>query len=116
MEKRKGLSEHPFGTIKRALNGSYFLTRGKKHVEAEAAMLCLAYNIRHAVKRIGVSELLKAIRAFARIRYLFTILGLIFSLIHPRKAFKTPYYIAEWLFSESVVEIPKKAIFQPLAA
>lgn len=116
MEKRKGLSEHPFGTIKRALNGSYFLTRGKKHVEAEAAMLCLAYNIRHAVKRIGVPELLIAIRAVAHIRYLFTILGLIFSLIHPRKVFKTSYYFAEWLFSESVVENPKKNIFQPLAA
>ena len=69
MEKRKGLSEHPFGTIKRALNGSYFLTRGKKHVEAETAMLCLAYNIRHAVKRIGVPELLKAICVFARTRF-----------------------------------------------
>ena len=114
MEKRKGLSEHPFGTIKRALNGSYFLTRRIEHVKAEIAMLCLAYNLRHAINTIGVPELLKAIRAFAHTRFLFTIWGLFLSFIHPQKTVKQPYHISEWLFSGSVEGIPKQAIFYPL--
>lgn len=111
MDKRKELSEHPFGTIKRTFNGSYYLTRGKKLVEAETAMLCLAYNIRHAVKTIGVPELLKAIRAFARKRVLFSFWGLFFGFMHPRKTVKRAYHMVEWLFSDATLEIPEKAIF-----
>ena len=39
MAERFSLSEHPFGTIKRTLNGYYFLLRNKTKVNAEFALL-----------------------------------------------------------------------------
>ncbi|MFI3177665.1 MAG: hypothetical protein R3Y67_09290 [Eubacteriales bacterium] len=33
MAQRMCISEHPFGTIKRAMGASYFLLKGKKKVE-----------------------------------------------------------------------------------
>ena len=92
MGKRKELSEHPFGTLKRSLNGSYFLTRGQKHVEAEVAMLCLAYNIRHAINRIGVPELLRKIRALARALILFFISLILSNLIRVQKVFQASFH------------------------
>lgn len=116
MKQRKCLSEHPFGTIKRAFNGSYFLTRGKRKVAAETALLCLAYNIRHAIKRIGVPELLKAVRAFARMRFLLLFWGLFFDFIHPRKAVMPTYRMVGRLLSDARKDISKKSYFLSLAA
>ena len=39
------LSEHPFGTIKRAMGVTYFLLKGKRMVAGEFALWCLAYNL-----------------------------------------------------------------------
>lgn len=57
MEQRKCLSEHPFGTIKRALNYYYFLLKSKVKVEAEMALFCLSYNMRRAITMCGVQKL-----------------------------------------------------------
>lgn len=39
------LSEHPFGTIKRAMGAAYFLPKGiRKVVGGEFALFCLGYN------------------------------------------------------------------------
>jgi transposase len=46
MNKRKELSEHPFGTIKRWINGGYFLLKGLEGVRAEFSLAALAYNIK----------------------------------------------------------------------
>ena len=46
MAKRKELSEHPFGSIKRWINGGYFLLKGAAGVQAEAHLAGLAYNIK----------------------------------------------------------------------
>jgi transposase len=46
MAKRKELSEHPFGSIKRWINGGYFLLKGLAGVQAEAHLAALAYNIK----------------------------------------------------------------------
>ena len=48
MENRKCLSEHPFGTIKRALGQYYFLLKGFAKVKAEMGLFCLSYNLRRA--------------------------------------------------------------------
>ena len=61
MAQRMCLSEHPFGTIKRSMNGSYFLLRGKQKVEGEFALLALAYNIRRAKNQFGTQKLLELI-------------------------------------------------------
>lgn len=57
MEQRKCLSEHPFGTIKRTLGSYYFLLKSKVKVEAEMALICMAYNIRRAITMLGVPQL-----------------------------------------------------------
>jgi len=58
MGQRMCLSEHPFGTIKRAMNGDYFLLQGKQNVEGEFALLALGYNIRRAINHFGFDKLM----------------------------------------------------------
>ena len=57
--ERMCLSEHPFGTIKRAMGFSYFLLRGLKKVTGEFALMCLGYNIKRAKKLLGFEKMLK---------------------------------------------------------
>lgn len=46
MAKRKAMAEHPFGSIKRWINGGYFLLKGLDGVRAEFSLAALAYNIK----------------------------------------------------------------------
>ena len=62
MDNRKCLSEHPFGTIKRALGQYYFLLKGFAKVKAEMSLFCLSYNLRRAINIVGVPALLAALR------------------------------------------------------
>jgi transposase len=62
MDQRKCLSEHPFGTVKRALNGGYFLTCGNRKVTGEIALSFLAYNIKRAIGYYGFDEILRKLR------------------------------------------------------
>lgn len=62
MDNRKCLSEHPFGTIKRALGQSYFLLKGFAKVTAEMGLFCLSYNLRRAINMKGVPTLLAALQ------------------------------------------------------
>ena len=62
MNNRKCLSEHPFGTIKRALGQYYFLLKGKLKVTAEMGLFCLSYNLRRAISIMGVPELVTSLR------------------------------------------------------
>lgn len=48
MEQRMCISEHPFGTIKRALNGAYFLLKSKRKVGGEFALMAMEYNLSRA--------------------------------------------------------------------
>lgn len=45
-KRRRELAEHPFGSIKRWINGGYFLLKGLDGVRAEFSLAALAYNIR----------------------------------------------------------------------
>lgn len=62
MENRKCLSEHPFGTIKRALGQYFFLLKGFAKVEAEMSLFCLSYNLRRAINMIGVPALVASLQ------------------------------------------------------
>lgn len=62
MDKRKCLSEHPFGTMKRALGQYYFLLKGFAKVTAEMSLFCLSYNLRRAINLKGVPALVAALR------------------------------------------------------
>ncbi len=55
---RKQLVEHPFGTIKRALGFTYFLTRGTESVRTESLMHFLVYNMKRAINIVGAKEII----------------------------------------------------------
>jgi transposase len=58
---RKTLAEHPFGTIKRHMDQGYFLMRGLPNVGAEMSLTVLAYNIKRAVRILGVQKMVQAL-------------------------------------------------------
>lgn len=53
------MSEHPFGTIKRAMGAAYFLLRGLEKVEGEFALFCLGYNIERAKNLLGFNKMME---------------------------------------------------------
>lgn len=63
MVQRKSLVEHPFGTIKRWHDASYFLLRGLAKVRGEFSLMGLAYNLTRAINVLGVPTLLAALLA-----------------------------------------------------
>lgn len=62
VKERKSLVEHPFGTMKRAMDQGYFLTRRLCNVRAEMSLTILAYNIKRALKLKGTQELMAALQ------------------------------------------------------
>lgn len=62
-KQRSQIVEHPFGTIKRTFGYSYFLGKGLDSVNAEAALICVAYNFKRLIKIKKVSEIVKLLTA-----------------------------------------------------
>lgn len=63
VRQRKCIVEHVFGTVKRNLDTSYLLLKGKKKVEGEISLAFLALNIKRAINIIGTKRLIAAIKA-----------------------------------------------------
>jgi transposase len=61
MKQRQRIVEHPFGTIKRAMNQGYFLMRGLKKVGAEMSLTVLSYNIKRTINIVGVKKMIEAV-------------------------------------------------------
>jgi transposase len=68
MKLRKRLAEHPFGTIKHHWDQGHFpwpgqcrLTRKLPNVRAEMSLTILAYNIKRAIKVLGVQRMIEAL-------------------------------------------------------
>ena len=59
---RRNTVEHPFGTIKHAMNQGHFLMKGLRQVRAEFSLSTLAYNLLRAVNIVGVKALVEALR------------------------------------------------------
>lgn len=59
--QRKVLAEHPFGTMKRAMDQGYFLLRGLPKVRGEFSLTVLAYNLKRVLNLVGVPRLLEAL-------------------------------------------------------
>lgn len=59
MRQRTCLSEHPFGTIKRAMGATYFLLRGMRKVAGEFALFCLGYNLERAKNLLGFQKMME---------------------------------------------------------
>jgi transposase len=58
---RKQLAEHPFGTIKQAMNQGYFLMRGLEKVRAEMALTVMAYDLKRVIRILGVPRMIEAL-------------------------------------------------------
>lgn len=61
MRRRSGMVEHPFGTLKRRMDGGRFLVRGLQKVKAEMALAVTAYNITRAINVLGTKRLCQAL-------------------------------------------------------
>lgn len=61
MRRRKAIVEHPFGTIKRWMNQSYFLMRGLENVRTEFSLSAFAYNLKRVLNILSVQDLIKAV-------------------------------------------------------
>ncbi len=59
--QRKELSEHPFGTMKRAMDQGYFLLKGLRKVRGEFSLTALAYNLKRVFNLLGVPRLMEAL-------------------------------------------------------
>lgn len=64
--ERMCLSEHPFGTIKRAMGFGYFLLKGLRKVTGEFALMCLGYNIKRAKNLLGFEKMMELMVAGCR--------------------------------------------------
>jgi len=67
--QRQMIVEHPFGTVKRTLGFSYFLTRGNTNVKAESFMHFFTYNLIRTINIIGVKELVEILKAKIMVSY-----------------------------------------------
>ncbi|QWU15609.1 IS1182 family transposase [Paenibacillus sophorae] len=65
-KQRAAIVEHPFGTMKRHLGYTYFLTRGLASVGTETNLICLAYNFKRLIKIKGVKDLIRLFSDQAR--------------------------------------------------
>ena len=57
--QRMCLSEHPFGTIKRAMGATHFLLKGLRKVAGEFALFCLGYNLERAKNLLGFKKMME---------------------------------------------------------
>ena len=65
---RRNTVEHPFGTIKHAMNQGHFLMKGLRQVRAEFSLSTLAYNLLRVMNIVGVKALVEALRRRLRAR------------------------------------------------
>lgn len=58
INERKKIAEHPFGTIKSAMDQGYFLLKGATKVGIEMGLTVLAHNIKRVINIMGVENVL----------------------------------------------------------
>jgi hypothetical protein len=61
---RQQIVEHVFGTVKRTMDGGYFLVRTKERVEAESALLFLCYNMKRAKAVLGFARMMELLDSY----------------------------------------------------
>jgi transposase len=60
---RRQTAEHPFGTIKAWMGATHFLTKTIPRVSTEMSLHVLAYNLKRAMRIVGITPLMMAMRA-----------------------------------------------------
>lgn len=63
LDRRKCLSEHPFGTIKRYQNGDHFLLRTLDKIKGEVALMFLGYNIKRLCSLVSPTRVMAMLDA-----------------------------------------------------
>jgi hypothetical protein len=63
MRLRRETVEHPFGTIKHWMGWTHFLTKTLTRVSTEMSLHVLAYNIKRAMRVLGVEQMLRVMQA-----------------------------------------------------
>lgn len=63
---RKSTSEHPFGTLKRTHDASYFLTKGVDKVTGEMALSVLGYNLIRLGNLVNKEKLINYLKSKAK--------------------------------------------------
>ncbi|MCL2266077.1 MAG: transposase, partial [Treponema sp.] len=58
-KQRKSIAEHPFGTVKKSMDGRYCLTKGKRKVTGEFALLFMAYNLKRVINILGSKKIIQ---------------------------------------------------------
>jgi transposase len=59
MRKRKGIVEHPFGTIKVSMGHERLLTKGKRNVGTEINLTVLSYNFKRVLSILGIESVIE---------------------------------------------------------
>ena len=85
MAQRMCLSEHHFGTLKRAQGSYYFLLRGNQKTQGEFALFSLGYNIQRMINSLEFENLINQIEAMAHF-------GIISIFFEPRSIQLEIYY------------------------
>jgi len=62
MRVRRATVEHPFGTLKAWMGATHFLTKTLDRVSTEMGLHILAYNMKRAMKLVGIKTLIEAIQ------------------------------------------------------
>jgi hypothetical protein len=62
MRVRRTTVEHPFGTLKAWMGYTHFRMKTKKHVTTEFSLHALAYNLKRAMKQMGIAPLIAELR------------------------------------------------------
>ena len=62
LKQRKELAEHPFGTIKLAMDQGYFLLKGIKKVTTEFSLTVLSYNFKRVLNIRGVEQMIRSLK------------------------------------------------------
>ena len=62
LKQRKELAEHPFGTIKLAMDQGYFLLKGIAKVTTEFSLTVLSYNFKRVLNILGVEAMIKSLK------------------------------------------------------
>jgi transposase len=62
LKQRKELAEHPFGTIKLAMDQGYFLLKGLKKVTTEFSLTVLSYNFKRVLNICGAEHMISSLK------------------------------------------------------
>ena len=75
LANRMCLSEHPFGTIKRAMDSSYFLLRGNGKITGEFALFSIGYNLQRAINLLGFEEVMRRMSSYFYLFFRFLLIS-----------------------------------------